>query len=110
MNSEIPRLAEQIVEIAVNRGFKIGFAESLTGGLISSVIVGVPGASRCFEGSVVSYSNEVKIRVLGVDEDVALFSIGLHDHDVLDGALLGAPVSGHLLARDDAVVAAAVVG
>ena len=70
MNSEIPRLAEQIVEIAVNRGFKIGFAESLTGGLISSVIVGVPGASRCFEGSVVSYSNEVKIRVLGVDEDV----------------------------------------
>ena len=70
MNREIQRLAEQIVQTATSRGFTIGFAESLTGGLISSSIVSIPGASACFEGSVVSYSNDVKINTLGVDREV----------------------------------------
>lgn len=70
MYSEISDLAKQIVDVSTNRGLKIGFAESLTGGMISAQIVSVPGASACLEGSVVSYSNEVKINVLKVDADV----------------------------------------
>jgi nicotinamide-nucleotide amidase len=48
------------------RGWTLGVAESLTGGLIGARIVNVPGASRTFKGSVVSYATEVKRSVLGV--------------------------------------------
>jgi nicotinamide-nucleotide amidase len=48
------------------RGLTLGLAESLTGGLVASRLVGVPGASEWFRGSVVSYASEVKYDVLGV--------------------------------------------
>ena len=50
------------------RGGPSGLAESLTGGLASSRLVNVPGASRWFQGSVVSYASAVKFAVLGVPE------------------------------------------
>lgn len=58
--------AVRAVELCKTMGKTFGFAESLTGGMISSEIVGVPGASAVFSGSVVSYTNEVKMNVLGV--------------------------------------------
>lgn len=64
------RLSEEIVKTCTLKGVHIGFAESLTGGLISANIVNIPGASAILEGSIVSYSNEVKINVLGVDPEV----------------------------------------
>jgi nicotinamide-nucleotide amidase len=48
------------------RGWTLGLAESVTGGLVSARIVSVPGASRWFRGSVVSYASEVKHDLLGV--------------------------------------------
>jgi nicotinamide-nucleotide amidase len=48
------------------RGWTLGLAESLTGGLVASRIVSVPGASRWFRGGVVSYATEVKRSLLGV--------------------------------------------
>ena len=59
-------IAEQVVALCKEKGITFGFAESLTGGMISSEIVGVPGASEVFKGSVVSYTNDVKMNVLGV--------------------------------------------
>jgi nicotinamide-nucleotide amidase len=53
--------------LAVN-GLTLGLAESLTGGLASSRLVNVPGASRWFRGSVVSYASQVKFSVLGVPD------------------------------------------
>jgi nicotinamide-nucleotide amidase len=50
------------------RGLSLGLAESLTGGLVASRLVSVPGASEWFRGSVVSYASEVKVDVLGVPE------------------------------------------
>ncbi|WP_436795515.1 competence/damage-inducible protein A [Actinospongicola halichondriae] len=50
------------------RGLTLGLAESVTGGLIASRIVSVPGASAWFRGSVVSYASEVKFDVLDVTE------------------------------------------
>lgn len=46
----------------------VGAAESCTGGLLSSIITAVPGSSAYFLGSVVSYSNEIKSKVLNVPE------------------------------------------
>jgi nicotinamide-nucleotide amidase len=64
---------DEAIEDAVARalaaeGLTLGLAESLTGGLAASRLVNVPGASRWFRGSVVSYASEVKFDVLGVPE------------------------------------------
>ena len=64
---------EEAIEDAVassmsSRGLTLGLAESLTGGLAASRLVNVPGASRWFRGSVVSYASEVKFDLLGVPD------------------------------------------
>jgi nicotinamide-nucleotide amidase len=64
---------DEAIEDAVARalatnGLTLGLAESLTGGLASSRLVNVPGASRWFRGSVVSYASQVKFSVLGVPD------------------------------------------
>jgi nicotinamide-nucleotide amidase len=64
---------DDTMEVAVaallgDRALTLGLAESLTGGLVASRLVGVPGASEWFRGSVVSYASEVKHTVLGVPE------------------------------------------
>ncbi|MCX8126749.1 MAG: nicotinamide-nucleotide amidohydrolase family protein, partial [Dehalococcoidia bacterium] len=46
----------------------IGTAESASGGRIADKITNVPGSSDYFKGSIVSYSNEVKMHLLGVRE------------------------------------------
>ena len=62
--------AGELVSVAALEGITVGFAESLTGGLISSSVVAIPGASAVFKGSIVSYTNEVKENVLGVSPDI----------------------------------------
>ena len=62
---------DESMEVAVaNRlvahGLTFGVAESLTGGLIASRLVNVPGASAWFRGGVVAYASDVKFDVLGV--------------------------------------------
>jgi nicotinamide-nucleotide amidase len=50
------------------RGLTLAVAESLTGGLVASRLVGVAGASGWFKGGVVSYASSVKFELLGVPE------------------------------------------
>jgi nicotinamide-nucleotide amidase len=62
---------DESMEVAVAarltaRGLSFGVAESLTGGLIASRLVNVPGASAWFRGGVVAYHEQVKFDVLGV--------------------------------------------
>jgi nicotinamide-nucleotide amidase len=62
---------DESMEVAVaarliERGLTFGVAESLTGGLIASRLVNVPGASAWFRGGVVAYDSQVKFDVLGV--------------------------------------------
>ncbi|MDE5833170.1 MAG: nicotinamide-nucleotide amidohydrolase family protein [Desulfovibrio sp.] len=64
---DVPSL-EQVVAAELSRqGKKVSAAESCTGGLIAKRITDVPGSSAIFGLGVVSYSNEAKINVLGVD-------------------------------------------
>lgn len=60
-------LAAQIVAELTRRGERVAVAESLTGGLLSSALVDVPGASAVIAGGVVAYATELKVRLLGVD-------------------------------------------
>lgn len=49
-----------------DRGWTLGVAESVTGGLVGARLADAPGASRTYRGSVVSYATEVKRSVLGI--------------------------------------------
>ena len=61
------RTVEQIVlDLAAERGWSIGTAESVTGGLIAQRLTSVSGASKTFHGSVVAYGLDVKQSMLGV--------------------------------------------
>ncbi len=62
------RLEEVVVGMLRERGMTMATAESLTGGMLASMIVSVPGASETFLEGYVTYSNESKIRILGVEE------------------------------------------
>ena len=48
----------------------VGTAESCTGGRIAEAIIAVPGASKYFKGGIISYVNEIKESLLGVDPQV----------------------------------------
>lgn len=80
------------------RGWSVGTAESLTGGLLAAALVDVPGASRVVRGGVVAYATALKASLLGVDEAL-LAARGAVDPDVAarmaDGArrVLGADVA-----------------
>lgn len=55
-----------------DKKLKIGFAESCTGGLLSSYFTQMSGVSDVFDGSVVSYANSVKEDVLGVKRETLI--------------------------------------
>ncbi len=55
-------------KLLLARNKTISTAESCTGGLIAHMLTSIPGSSAYFQGSVVSYSNEIKAKLLGVSE------------------------------------------
>jgi nicotinamide-nucleotide amidase len=59
-------LAKVVVRLLTERGETLALAESCTGGFLSDQITNVPGASRVFLAGHVTYSNDEKVRVLGV--------------------------------------------
>jgi len=62
----MPNPAADLIRLLKQKGLTIGTVESATGGLIAHLLTNVPGSSDVFKGSVVAYSNEVKIKVVGV--------------------------------------------
>ena len=55
-----------VLDLLRDKGWSLGLAESVTGGLVGARITSVPGSSEVFRGAIVSYATEVKQSVLGV--------------------------------------------
>lgn len=72
-------LAEALLGELQRMGLSLSVAESCSGGRLCSAVTAVPGASSCFLGGLVAYSNQVKEHILGVsrrtlEEDGAVSS------------------------------------
>lgn len=61
---------QKVVHVLRDKDMVVGFAESCTGGLLSSLMTKLPGVSDIFWGSVVSYSNESKNLFLNVKNSI----------------------------------------
>jgi nicotinamide-nucleotide amidase len=57
-----------VLSMLADRGWTLGVAESVTGGLVTGRLTAVPGASRVLRGGIVSYASEVKFDLLDVPE------------------------------------------
>lgn len=68
--AKIAKLAERVVAENTAAGRTIAIAESCTGGLVSAAITEVPGSSAVLGSGYVTYSNEAKMKMLGVNEDI----------------------------------------
>ncbi|MGG6544765.1 UNVERIFIED_CONTAM: CinA family protein [Prevotella sp. 15_C9] len=66
MEFESKIISRQIGDLLYDSGLTLGTAESCTGGRISEAIVSIPGASNYFKGGIISYSDEIKTKILGV--------------------------------------------
>ena len=63
-------LANKLVKKLIQKKLKISFAESCTGGMLSSTITSVSGSSKVFNLGLVTYSNKVKIDILKVPKQI----------------------------------------
>jgi len=104
--SDNQSIEEILGEQLKTKGLTIGFAESCTGGRIGSRIVSVPGSSAYFTGSIVSYDNQVKIDVLGIDSEI-LQTKGAVSREVAEAMALNAR---RILKTDIAVSVTGIAG
>ena len=72
MELENKVLSKEILYKLYESGKTICTAESCTSGRIAEVLTSVPGASAYYKGGTICYSNEAKINILGIDEDLIL--------------------------------------
>ena len=70
MDFESKVISREISEILWETEKTVSTAESCTGGRIAEAIIAVPGASKYFKGGIISYIDEVKENLLGVDHQV----------------------------------------
>ncbi len=74
-------IEQEIGALLRKKSLTLGTVESASGGLISHMLTNVSGSSDYYKGSVISYSNEVKIRLVGVKEET-LKKYGAVSHEV----------------------------
>ena len=70
MDFESKIASREISELLWEMERTVSTAESCTGGRIGEAIIAVPGASKYFKGGIISYTNEVKERLLGVSHEL----------------------------------------
>ena len=73
-NNSMQEIARDVVKNAINCEVNLSVAESCTGGLISKLITDIPGSSNCFSQGLVTYSDDAKTKLLGINtEDLLRF-------------------------------------
>ena len=100
------QLEQVIGQLLKQKDASLSTAESCTGGYVSHLITSVPGSSAYFMGSVVSYSNHVKMNQLGVTYS-SLVQHGAVSKQVVEQMALGA---NHLLQTDYAIAISGIAG
>ena len=100
---EIAAAAARVLEAGRARGLKIATAESCTGGLVAGALTDIAGSSDVVERGYVTYSNEAKVEMLGVDEAT------LAAHGAVSKATTEAMAAG-AIRRSAADLAVAVTG
>ena len=92
LRARAEELSDAVIAQAKGKGVLLGTAESLTGGMIGSLLTSVPGSSAVYKGGIVSYTNEVKQACLHVGEETLEFLGAVSEATALEmaqGARLG---------------------
>ncbi|MFC1951630.1 CinA family protein [Chloroflexota bacterium] len=76
-------LEQEVGNLLRQKDVTLGLVESATGGLISHLITNLPGSSGYYKGSITAYSNEVKIKIVGVKADT-INKYGTVSHQVAE--------------------------
>ena len=84
----------EVYSLLLSRSMRVSFAESCAGGLPSSRLVDIPGASNVFDESYVTYSNESKRRLLGVKSETLQKHGAVSEECALEMALGALKASG----------------
>ena len=66
------KLSQKVVKLLTKKRLKISFAESCTGGLLSSTITSISGSSKVFTLGLVTYSNQAKTNILKVPKKIIM--------------------------------------
>ena len=101
--TELVEAARQVVEANRAAGLRVVTAESCTGGLVAAALTEIAGSSDVVEAGFVTYSNEAKVELLGISEEV------VETFGAVSIAVAWAMAQG-ALARSTADVAVAITG
>lgn len=99
----VQELAQVLGEKLTQAGFVVATAESCTGGGVAYAITEISGSSQWFDRGFVTYSNEAKIQMLGV-EKLMIKSFGAVSEQVVEAMAIGA------VTHSDADIAVAISG
>jgi nicotinamide-nucleotide amidase len=102
-DAEIRAAATRVLDAGRSRGLKIATAESGTGGLVAGALTDIAGSSDVVERGFVTYSNEAKVEMLGVDE-ATLAAHGAVSQETAEAMAIGA------IRRSIADLAVAITG
>jgi len=97
---------ENLIKYLIKNNISITTAESCTGGLIASEIVKHPGVSKIYSGSIVSYSNEIKEKLLKVNKET-LESFGAVSSECVEEMLDGV---GEIFKSDISIAVSGIAG
>ncbi len=103
---ELTPVINNLAQELTNRGWRLGTAESCTGGWIAKACTDMDGSSNWFEGGIVSYSNEMKENLLLVPNEV-LKKFGAVSEETVQAMALGLL---HQLDVDLAIAVSGVAG
>jgi nicotinamide-nucleotide amidase len=95
--------ADRLMHELCDRKLRIATAESCTGGMLAALLTDIEGASHGFERGFVTYTEESKHELLGIDLDI------LHKNEAVSEVVARAMAEG-ALARSQADIALAVTG
>lgn len=105
-HDELFLLAERVGAVLLSKNWKLTIAESCTGGWIAQVVTAVPGSSAWFDAAFVTYSNDAKQRMLGVQATT------LATYGAVSEAVVGEMANGALVhaGADCAIAVSGIAG